>query len=356
MVFKKAKKKLIFVISSALFGGAETSAILYAKSLKNIFDLTVICNGGLLYDSFKENGIKVKKIPLLDNADLLGFMRLYFYFKKVKPHIVHLHMNRATFLGAVLCRLLDLPHVASIQSFTKPLYVKFPKIITVCSPKMIEYYEKFGIPKENIYLLFNPVDLENINNIEKISIHNIFKIPKEWKIAIFVGRLHIKKGIKDILYFANRLKMENKKICIVMLGNGEEYNFMKRVIERNNLKRYVILAGYYKNPIPFIKASDIMILPSYNEGLPLSLTEGLACGKPFIAYDVGDIALLSEGNTGIIVKKGDMHTFYNSMLRMFDLLSKTDFSEYTKKIINKYFLLEKSIKQLLNIYNRAMEC
>ena len=141
-----------------------------------------------------------------------------------------------------------------------------------------------------------------------------------------------------------------------MLGNGEEYNFMKRVIERNNLKRYVILAGYYKNPIPFIKASDIMILPSYNEGLPLSLTEGLACGKPFIAYDVGDIALLSEGNTGIIVKKGDMHTFYNSMLRMFDLLSKTDFSEYTKKIINKYFLLEKSIKQLLNIYNRAMEC
>jgi len=112
--------------------------------------------------------------------------------------------------------------------------------------------------------------------------------PKSLKL-LSVGRIIRSKGIYEIVDACTLLKESNISFTLTMIGDGSEMENLKRLIKDNGLERYITLKGL----LPFEETQaefqkyDIFLNPSYTEGLPTTVLEGLANSLFVVATDVG---------------------------------------------------------------------
>lgn len=112
--------------------------------------------------------------------------------------------------------------------------------------------------------------------------------PKTLKL-LYIGRIIRPKGIYELIDACALMKESDFQFTLTMIGDGSDMENIKRLIKSNNLGEYITLTGL----LPFektqeeIKKYDILINPSYTEGLPTTVLEGLANSLFIVATDVG---------------------------------------------------------------------
>ncbi|MDD2717637.1 MAG: glycosyltransferase [Candidatus Wallbacteria bacterium] len=346
------RKRVTFVVSSSEIAGAERQALLLAGRLKSRSEIRVICSGGKLAEEFKALDLPVKSIPLRDNFDPWGFSRLIFHLKQHKPDLLHLHLNRATLLGGIAAKTLGIPSLGTLQSFTSILYARFPDLITVCSPGMKEHFSA-SLAEKRIRLVYNPIDLDAIAASKLIPFD--FKelgISGKPLIALYSGRLHPNKGVSEIIEFAERaLKLP---LHFVIAGDGNERCLLERLKHEKKLQN-LTLAGFRSDILNLTAGADFLILPSCFEGLPLSLCEGLALEKPFVAYSVGDVGLLSRSGGGIAVPPGNRDDFYQALVKLStDCSLRLQMGKYGRSLIEREFRVETCLEKIEAIYDELL--
>lgn len=173
---------------------------------------------------------------------------------------------------------------------------------------------------------------------------------------LYVGRLVPEKGIYTLLKIAKLLKDPN--IEFVIIGDGPERDKLVALIDRLNMKSRVKIVGKipHKNMPEWYHKSDIFILPSFTEGMPVALLEAMVCGVPSIVSRVGDIPLVFEDKKHVLmVPPGDIKGF----VRMIDLLLKNksladyiskNAESYVKKKFNEKAWLLSQLKIFNEIY------
>ena len=119
-----------------------------------------------------------------------------------------------------------------------------------------------------------------------------------------------------------------------------------------------LLGAQPHNKIPdFLSASDILVLPSYNEGLPNVVLEAMACSRPVVATKVGGIPeVVKDGETGFLVNKEDV----NSLIKAIDKLLSNEklcieMGLSGRKIIEEKFTWEKNAKKHIEIYEKLIQ-
>ena len=131
--------------------------------------------------------------------------------------------------------------------------------------------------------------------------------PDEFVVG-FVGRLVWYKGFRELMNAAKELERQGKgkNIVFLVLGEGPEYEEIlqySKSLEISSLFRFL---GYKEEIAFYMSSFDLFVLPSYWEGLPVSLLEALAMGIPAVATDVrGNRDLIENGKTGILVPVGN---------------------------------------------------
>ncbi|MDD5090029.1 MAG: glycosyltransferase [Candidatus Wallbacteria bacterium] len=349
-------ERLIFVVSSDSIGGAEQHALLLAGRLKSRFHISVVCNGGLLAARFSELSLPVKTIPLRDNCDILGLSRLWRVFHRKKPDLGHLHMNRATHLGSLAARIAGIPSLATMQSFTKGLYARYADLITVCSPGMTAYYADLGIDSHRIRLVHNPMNPEEFRpeRLGTIDLRKELGLGPDTVLAIYSGRLHPMKGLRELPEFASQAAHDAPELHFILAGEGEEHLLLQREILRRSLRNMHLL-GFRRDIKACVAGSDFMILPSRSEGIPLALTEGLYLEKPFVAYGVNDVPVLAETGGGIIIPPGDQAGFYQAVLSLTrDRGRRLAMGSDGHRIIEKRFRIEQCLDDMEKIYTELV--
>lgn len=122
---------------------------------------------------------------------------------------------------------------------------------------------------------------------------------------LFMGRIGQRKGVYDIIESACKLKAEN--INIKLYGDGEVEN-VKQLVSRNGVSDKVSVCGWidgHQKDKTYREAS-VLLLPSYHEGLPISVLEAMAYGLPVLATDVGGIAeAVQDGENGFLIRPGE---------------------------------------------------
>jgi glycosyltransferase involved in cell wall biosynthesis len=119
---------------------------------------------------------------------------------------------------------------------------------------------------------------------------------------VFSGRLAKVKRL-DLLLEAFSKVTRNIAARLLILGEGPEREQILALIEKNDLHHACRLVGHHANPLPWIQASDILILPSDYEGFGNVLVEAMACGVQIIATDCphGPAEILDHGRYGQLV-------------------------------------------------------
>lgn len=197
----------------------------------------------------------------------------------------------------------------------------------------------------NIQILYNPVAIKEFNHIPSDTIR-----------VTFMGNLNKNKGVYDIIEAAKYI--QNPNIIINLYGKGifEEFN---NLISDNQVTEIVKIQGWIGGAEKDIalENSDIYILPSYTEGLPMSILEAMSAGLPIISTPVGGIPeAVKDGVNGFLIQPGD----YKALAEKIDLLAndkelKEKMGQESLRIAKEKFDINVIINQLKEIYDELLK-
>ena len=175
--------------------------------------------------------------------------------------------------------------------------------------------KRFNLKSVTIH---NPLNKEEIIRLSKKKINfNYFKKKNVLKIINF-SRLTDQKN--HVLLLKGFLKLNKKlKYRLLIAGNGPEEQKVKSFISTNKLNKNVKLINFLKNPYPYLKLSDILILSSNYEGLPNVLLEAQTLKKTIISSDCpsGPKEILKNGKYGYLFKTGNPDDLSKKILTAF---------------------------------------
>jgi glycosyltransferase involved in cell wall biosynthesis len=176
------------------------------------------------------------------------------------------------------------------------------------SEEMKSILEKLGCPGKKIVVISAGVDTSLFHPIDKNKARADIGLPVDKHIVMYVGRLHEMKGVNDIYACAERMS----EILFVMVGDGAIKTNVGNCIfagakKYDEIPAWMSGAKKYDEIPAWMSAADIMVLPSYSEGLPNVVMEALSCGTPAIVTDVGGCPeVVRDGETGFVVPVGDV--------------------------------------------------
>ncbi len=128
------------------------------------------------------------------------------------------------------------------------------------------------------------------------------------KRLVYVGRLSAEKGLPILFDSLSMLKTQNIDVALTVLGDGEDRQKLERLCKKNGIDDRVHFAGFVDQTTiaSTLRESDIFVLPSFAEGIPVALMEAMAMGIPVIATYVGGVTeLVINGETGLVVSPSD---------------------------------------------------
>ena len=159
------------------------------------------------------------------------------------------------------------------------------KIVTVSKASAKDLVDNFGIKKEKITTIYNPINVEKIQKLAREDIEPQYKEIFKSPVIITSGRMAKQKGQWHLVRAFAKAKSKMKDLKLVILGEGELSSYIKELISGYNLENDIFLLGWQKNPFKFIAKAKLFVLPSLWEGLPMVLLEAMACGVPIVSCD-----------------------------------------------------------------------
>ena len=135
---------------------------------------------------------------------------------------------------------------------------------------------------------------------------------------LFVGRLDPVKGLRVLMEAFEAARAEIPEITLSIIGDGRDRSFV--VAEAKRIGGIGVL-GYRSQDYVAEKLSqsDVLVLPSFAEGVPVALMEAMASGRPVIATRVGGVQeLVEDGISGCVVAPGDVTGLTEAMVKMAD--------------------------------------
>jgi glycosyltransferase involved in cell wall biosynthesis len=157
----------------------------------------------------------------------------------------------------------------------------------------------FGVPDEKIWLIRNGIDLERFAAAGPSPRSDVKRI-------LFAGRLDPVKRpliLVDIARILSKLRT-NQDFRFVVAGDGPEGAALRKRLRRAGLETLFDFRGHVPDLAPLLATTDLLVVPSKNEGIPLVILEALASGKPVVASNVGAIREIMDWTTGVLIEPG----------------------------------------------------
>lgn len=218
--------------------------------------------------------------------------------------ITHTRFFLSSFIGALFSAFTRTPHlhiehgssfvqsenifiafIAWFYDHTFGRYILYQSASVVAVSESVKNFLEVVFQKSRINIIYRGFDAEKINSIAPNN--TLWKPASDELKLIFVGRIIISKGIYELVTALASLPLQNWS-C-VFIGDGTEMQNLKKEIRLKKLSGKIQTIGFksWHETISILKSSDILINPSYTEGLPTTVLEAALCGIPVIATDVG---------------------------------------------------------------------
>jgi glycosyltransferase involved in cell wall biosynthesis len=143
----------------------------------------------------------------------------------------------------------------------------------------------------------------------------------------------------------------------LLIGGNGEIEHLKDKIKKHKLEELVEFLGWITNTrkIDVLNSCDVFILPSYNEGLPVSVLESMSYGKTIISTNVGGIPeIVRHGENGLLINPGNLEELKNAIDYVFLHPEKLpEYGKASEQIVRKH-LPGEVIKELRAIYESVL--
>lgn len=372
----RRKRRVLLIRNNAIdaYGGGELYQIMLAKQLIK-FDIEPIILSSCkklrsrantegyvakkaLYCRIQNwSGIRNFLLPFYYIWQLLLFFYYCYIYITLRPSVVNIQSRDdmiAATLAAKICRIRVLwTDHADFRNWTMMnVDKKFKNVIGKTILKLTKI--PFGI------ILISNTDGNFFKSITKnLKLKNIFIIqngvedsyeptPKIIKDFYFVGRVTKEKGIYELVSAFNEVSRNNPEIKLHIFGDGEDL-----VDIQKNANKKIIFHGYKENIAKHVANYQYYVLPSYQEGLSLSLLEACMMKKTIIATDVGGNTEVIDGRNGLLIPAKDSNALKNAMEAILnDEKLSAKMAKNARNTYEKNFNFDKIFKEkMLTLYD-----
>lgn len=320
-----------FIIGQLSLGGSEKQLFLLIKELNKLgWKISVITLNAVKDDFWekplRELGVTLHRIP----ESRMKVKRLFYIIKalsKERPHIVHSWSSYANFYAATGGWLAGIPGRLGSER-GNPIYSKR------LSGKLIYFLSFLGLdalivnnelaidslkkenPRLKIVYIPNGVSIDE-DLLSKKDARRFLTIPDEGMVIAGIGSLLPNKNFEYLIRIFRKICLLNSLTKLIIIGDGpKRIDLMKQADQDLPPGRFHFL-GALENAYRYIKAIDVLCVPSFQEGMPNVVMEALAAGIPVIANEVDSIPLLiRNGENGYTVQTGDEESFYLALLKL----------------------------------------
>lgn len=343
------KKKILFIITKAEWGGAQRFLFELVNHLdKNAYE-SVIAAGesGELLDKLNSEGFQTLILKHLNNRfSLNSFSAIFEIFalvRRIRPDILYLNSSMAGFVGAFggwLARTPKIIYRIGGWAFKEPRG-KFAKLVFLWAEKISAPFKdiiivnsefdrqlaiKNGVagPKK-IVTIYNGLDLDNLNFLpkEKAGLQLFESVgisfPKTQHLIGAIANLYKNKGLEYLVKAIAILRdsSKTKDVRLIIIGEGEERHRLENKIDHYRLTGSVFLVGQIDEAYKYLKAFDLFVLPSVKEGQPWSVLEAMAAEVPIVATNIAGVAEMIENeSSGFLVEPADSAALAHAIEKM----------------------------------------
>ena len=334
------KKKILFLIHDLGQGGAEKVLVNLVNNInRNEFDISVtVLFGGGINEQFLKPDIKFKAVwpkMIPGNSKLMKLVspkQLHKIVVKENYDIEVSYLEGPSARVISGCQNKNTKLISWIHGEQKSLkkvsesfrskkeakkcYEKFDQTICVSETVKKDFCKLLNYQRP-CCVLYNTVESNKIIEKSKEPVPEL-ESDKFFKL-IAVGSLKTIKGYNRLLHIIFRLKQENKKIRLYVLGIGPQEKELKEYVEKKGLKENIIFLGYQTNPYKYVAKSELFVCSSFAEGFSTAATEALIVGTPVCTVNVSGMKeMLGEDNEYGIVTENSEEALYEGIKNIVD--------------------------------------
>lgn len=358
------------------------------KFLNQYFQMTAVSGAGDDLEAVKlREEVKVEPISMERKIaplkDLVSLVKLYFFFKKHKPHIVHSITPKAGLLSMMAAWMAGVP--IRMHTFTGLIFPthtgKMQQLLILmdrllCSFATNIYPEgegvkndliRFGITRKPLKVLakgnVNGVDLNHFNPelspTGNDALRDSLGLTADNFVFVYVGRITGDKGINELITGFVMYQSTNVAARLLLVGSaeGESDTLHPDTLVQIQTNKAIIAAGFQADIRPYLAISQVLVLASYREGFPNVVLQAGAMGLPAIVTDInGSNEIICNRKNGIIIPAKDSLAIVQAMGEIVDdptlyLTMKTN----SRKMIADRFDQQVVWAAILQEYNAALE-
>jgi teichuronic acid biosynthesis glycosyltransferase TuaC len=177
-----------------------------------------------------------------------------------------------------------------------------------------------GALQEKSCAVVNGCDLSVFRVRDRIEARRSRGIDPAAEAVVYVGRMDVKKGLRELVEAAASLHSERSKLHVYLVGDGPDKVLVESAIRTHNASSYIhALPGcHFNDVVVWMAAANLVTLPSYMEGCPNVVLEALACGRPVVATNVGGIPEIMSNDCGALVPPGEPAALAHALAEVLD--------------------------------------
>ena len=374
------QKKLFIIVNQDWFFLSHRLPIGVAAKEAG-YDVTIVSEDTGVSNKIREAGLKTIDFPinkagtnLKDEVKTLFF--LYKLFRKERPDIVHLVGLKTMLWGSLACRLAG---VKAMVSAVCGLGVLFDEAhADSFMTRMILKVLRLTHSKKNTKIIFQNNDDKKIfadakimteeqcafTNGSGINLQNYDYTPEPTEgliKVIFTARMVEDKGTLVLIDAAKKLEADYRGKVQFLLCGGLDTNpngITQAMLEGKCDGEYIKWLGYRKDVLELLKQSHIMAFPSwYREGLPKSVIEAEAIGRPVVTTDsVGCRDTIIDGKNGFLIPIKDSAALANALKRLIDNPDlRHKMGKNAREFAVNKFDIKEVIKVHLDVYKSGLQ-
>ncbi len=377
-----AKDKYIFVIANCSWYIYNFRYELFKELNNRGYKIILISNKDKYYRFINKFIFRFENLFLIRGSEnllieLITIIQIIFLYLKYKPYIVINFTIKPCIYGSLIARSLNCKKIINHITGLGPSFFSSRLKIKILN-KVLDPIYRFSFNNKNVINIFhNNYDRNTFVKKNFAKLENTFliggsgvdikyfsqeesshKVNKNVQI-LFPARLIKEKGIMELLNACKELWLQNYQFTLNIVGEIDKHN--QSCLEESNINELfnnsnIKFLGKSDNMLDVYKNTDIVVLPSWREGLSKALLESAAMSLPIITTDVpGCRDVIKNNYSGILVPLRDIKKLKFAIKNIIDnpKLAK-QYGKNARKVIEKDFEVNYINNKILNIYEKYL--
>jgi glycosyltransferase involved in cell wall biosynthesis len=351
-----------------MVGGGQQSFLGLLRSLdRDVISPKVIfpCPGPLS-DEVQALDVPVFFVPMESfravhlAQNILSVFRLVQTIRKEKIDLIHTNASRTSLYAGLAARILGIPmvwhvRIAMRDPWLDPLLLALSTRVIAISKAVARRFDACS-GRRKVRVVYNGLDADTFAGAGNGKLRHDYGLKEKVLIGI-VGQIHPLKGHTYLFQALGRMLAHHPEIHCIVVGQPNAYQQkLEQIVEELDLSRHVTFTGFRRDVAEVMSSIDILAVPSLTEGFGRVLIEGMACGKPIVAFSVDAVPeIVLDRENGLLVHKEDVEGLAEAILELVhDPEQRQEMGQKGKKRVEELFRLDDHVRQVQLIYEEVM--